>query len=137
MASVHHHTLYLKTYSYREFFFLSISFMIIFMSMSMSGFKSQSYGEILGTFCFGILRGSVFVAQAGLELVILLIAGIIGVSPYPEKICVLKSHSCSIVIWMSSCLETHSESEHAMSLCLVSHLDCFQFQSVVRPAAQP
>lgn len=49
----------------------------------------------LGLFCFGILRGSRFVAQAGLEFVIFLIAGIIGVSPHPEGICVLKSHSCS------------------------------------------
>ena len=91
----------------------------------------------LGLFCFGILRGSCFVAQAGLELVILLIAGITRVSPHPEGICVLKSHSCSVVIWMSGCLETRGESEPAMPLYLVSHLDCFQFQSVVRPATQP
>lgn len=42
----------------------------------------------LGLFCFGILRGC-FVAQVGLEFVIFLIAGIIGVSPHPEGICVV------------------------------------------------
>lgn len=40
----------------------------------------------LGLFCFGTLRGSCFVAQTVLELVILLIAGTIGVSPHPEGV---------------------------------------------------
>lgn len=94
----------------------------------MSGFKSQSYSEILGTFLFWYFERVSFCSP-----------GWPGIGDPPDcwdYRCVTPP-SCSEVIRMSGCLETRSESEPAMPLCLVSHLDCFQFQSVVRPAAQP
>ena len=70
----------------------------------------------LGLFCFGILRGSCFVAQAGLELVIFLIAGITGVSPHPEGICVVSptaalchlDEQLSRDVYLSACKELGS-----------------------------
>lgn len=98
----------------------------------------------MGLIVLVFLRGSCFVAQAGLELVILLIAGIIGIGhPRPARICLLKSHSCFIVIWGKQ-LEMRSEGEpcHTTVPCskvsLSSHSEeCFQLQVRVKPAAQP
>lgn len=120
--------------------------MIVFMSLSMSGFESQSYGETLGTFLFWYFERVSFFCSPGWP-------GISDpsdgwgyrcVSPHPARICLLKFHSCFVVIWISSCLEMRSESEpyHATVPCLkvflISHLeDCFQFQFLAKPAARP
>lgn len=83
----------------------------------------------MGLIVLGILRGSCFVTQAGLELVILLIAGIIGMYyPSPARICLLKSHSCFIVIWGEQ-LEMRSESEpcHTTVPCLFQGFSEFSF----------
>lgn len=118
--------------------------MIVFMSLLVSGFESLNYSEILGTFLFWFFERVLFCSPGW--------PGITDppngwdyrcVSPHPARICLLKSHSCFIVTWISSCLEMRSESEpyHATVPCLVSlisHLeDCFQFQFLVKPTAQP
>lgn len=98
----------------------------------------------MGLFVLDILRGSCFVAQVGLELVILLITGIIRVCPlHLAKICLLKSHSCCIVIWGKQ-LEMRSEGEPCQTTVpcfkgfLSSHSeDCFHLQVRVKPATQP
>lgn len=104
---------------------------------------TQNYSEIWDF--LDILRGSCFVAQAGLELVVLLITGIIGACapPHPAKMCLLKSHSCCIIIWEKQ-LEMRSEGEPCQTTVpcfkdfLSSHSeDCFQLQVRVKPATQP
>lgn len=99
----------------------------------------------MGQFALGILRGSCFVAQAGLELVILLMTGIIVMChPNPARICLLKSHSCFIIIWESSqrCAVKVNPVIHTtvpcFKVCLSSHSqDCFQLQVRGKPASCP
>lgn len=104
---------------------------------------TQNYSEIWDF--LNILRGSCFLAQAGLELVVLLIRGLLMcVSPHPAKMCLLKSHSCCLVIWEKQ-LEMRSEGEPCQTTVpcfkdfLSSHSeDCFQLQVLrVKPATQP
>lgn len=85
----------------------------------------------LGLFCFGIFERVSFCSPGW--------PGIGDPRDYWDYRCVTppRRDLCAKVPQLLCSLETRSESEPAMPLCLVSHLDCFQFQSVVRPAAQP